>query len=162
MRKRKTALAAAIAGLCLFAAGCQNQTKPAAVQSSEAESGSESTVPAEEESTDGSEETLESQTAQEESRDETEEAETENGEEGEREDEPLHEIVVATDMHYLAEELAGNRCQSFVQMTYGSRWPSSSVWLGGDGRLCGGYEGKKAGSGGSERGSDIERGESQS
>lgn len=120
MRKRKTALAAAIAGLCLFAAGCQNQTKPAAVQSSEAESGSESTVPAEEESTDGSEETLESQTAQEESRDETEEAETENGEEGEREDEPLHEIVVATDMHYLAEELAGNRCQSFVQMTYGS------------------------------------------
>ena len=64
MRKRKTALAAAIAGLCLFAAGCQNQTKPAAVQSSEAESGSESTVPAEEESTDGSEETLESQTDQ--------------------------------------------------------------------------------------------------
>ena len=161
MRKRKTALAAAIAGLCLFAAGCQNQTKPAAVQSSEAESGSESTVPAEEESTDGSEETLESQTAQEESRDETEEAETENGEEGEGEDEPLHEIVVATDIHYLAEELAGKRCQSFVQMTYGS-----------DGRvLLYGWEvmdafvedmKEKVGSGGSERGSDIERGESQS
>lgn len=117
MRKRKATLAAVIAGLCLFGAGCQSGTKTADVQSSGAQRESESIIPAQEESSDSSRETEESQKAQEESRDETE---APDGAEEEPQEQPLHEIVIATDIHYLAEELSGNRCQSFINMTYGS------------------------------------------
>ena len=44
---------------------------------------------------------------------------TEEETQAETGEEPLYEIVLATDIHYLAEDLAGSRCQSFINYVYG-------------------------------------------
>ena len=79
--------------------------------SSEAEKSPSETPTAEKET----EESIEKESETGESPEETSEEETQ-AEPGE---ESSYEIVLATDIHYLAEELAGNRCQSFINYVYG-------------------------------------------
>lgn len=111
MRKKRAAVFAIAAGLCLTVSGCQGtaQTGQEAQTSSEAAS-----EPPETQSTD--------QETEESAKEEQEEPETEESQKETQEEpgeEPLYEIVLATDIHYLAEELAGNRCQSFIDYVYG-------------------------------------------
>ncbi len=113
MRKIKAAVFAAAAGLCLTVSGCQRtaQTGQEEQVSSEAEKSPSETPTAEKET----EESIEKESETGESPEETREEETQE-EPGE---ESSYEIVLATDIHYLAEELAGNRCQSFINYVYG-------------------------------------------
>ena len=111
MRKKRAAVFAIAAGLCLTVSGCQGtaQTGQEAQTSSAAAS-----EPPETQSTD--------QETEESAKEEQEEPETEESQKETQEEpgeEPLYEIVLATDIHYLAEELAGNRCQSFIDYVYG-------------------------------------------
>ena len=113
MRKKKAAVFAIVAGLCLTVSGCQRtaQTGQEEQVSSEAEKSPSETPTAEKET----EESIEKESETGESPEETSEEETQ-AEPGE---ESSYEIVLATDIHYLAEELAGNRCQSFINYVYG-------------------------------------------
>ena len=113
MKKKKAAVFAIVAGLCLTVSGCQRtaQTGQEEQVSSEAEKSPSETPTAEKET----EESIEKESETGESPEETSEEETQ-AEPGE---ESSYEIVLATDIHYLAEELAGNRCQSFINYVYG-------------------------------------------
>ena len=113
MKKKKAAVFAIVAGLCLTVSGCQRtaQTGQEGQVSSEAEKSPSETPTAEKET----EESIEKESETGESPEETSEEETQ-AEPGE---ESSYEIVLATDIHYLAEELAGNRCQSFINYVYG-------------------------------------------
>lgn len=112
MRKRKAAAFAIAAGLCLTVSGCQKtaqtgqeaQTTEAQTKPSESQNAGRETEESKEEAPETGE-SLEETTE--------EETQAETGEE------PLYEIVLATDIHYLAEDLAGNRCQSFINYVYG-------------------------------------------
>lgn len=106
-----TALLAALLGGCSFLSKEADATEV----SSEAETESPSATQESETETTETEETQESHEA----------AEDEESGEEETEDHFVEKkIVVATDMHYFAEKLAGNRCDSFVGMA-----------RGGDGRV---------------------------
>ena len=106
-----TALLAALLGGCSFLSKEADATEV----SSEAETESPGATQESETETTETEETQESHEA----------AEDEESGEEETEDHFVEKkIVVATDMHYFAEKLAGNRCDSFVGMA-----------RGGDGRV---------------------------
>ena len=106
-----TALLAALLGGCSFLSKEADATEV----SSEAEAESPGATQESETETTETEETQESHEA----------AEDEESGEEETEDHFVEKkIVVATDMHYFAEKLAGNRCDSFVGMA-----------RGGDGRV---------------------------
>ena len=113
MKKKKATVFAIVAGLCLTVSGCQRtaQTGQEEQVSSEAEKSPSETPTAEKET----KESIEKESETGESPEETSEEETQ-AEPGE---ESSYEIVLATDIHYLAEELAGNRCQSFINYVYG-------------------------------------------
>ena len=98
-----TALLAALLGGCSFL----SKEAEATEVSSEAETESPGATQESETETTETEETQESHEA----------AEDEESGEEETEDHFVEKkIVVATDMHYFAEKLAGNRCDSFVGM----------------------------------------------
>ena len=106
-----TALLAALLGGCSFLSKEADATEV----SGEAETESPGATQESETETTETEETQESHEA----------AEDEESGEEETEDHFVEKkIVVATDMHYFAEKLAGNRCDSFVGMA-----------RGGDGRV---------------------------
>lgn len=146
MRKTKAAVLTILAAVCLSAAGCQKTVQtgegPGAAETgikeepgtgsfgglptgdAEAESGRTESETAktetEEEKTEPSQGGEETQAAEPGNEDAGSKTGTENKSGGqEPAEEPLHEIVIATDIHYLAEDLAGNRCQSFINMAYG-------------------------------------------
>lgn len=137
MRKKKAAVFAIAAGLCLTVSGCQRtaQTGQEEQVSSEAEKSPSETPTAEKET----DESIEKESETGESPEETSEEETQ-AEPGE---ESSYEIVLATDIHYLAEELAGNRCQSFINYVYGGDG-RSSLQLGDSGCFYRRYERKGA------------------
>ena len=112
-RRNKGCIVMATALLAALLGGCSFLSKEADTTEVSSEAETESPGATQETETTETTETEETQESREAAEDE------ESGEEETEDHFVEKKIAVATDMHYFAEKLAGNRCDSFVGMARG-------------------------------------------